>query len=68
MIWFRKPSRCPSHDEIDERIASAEVDRDEAVKARSTSEARAERIRKRLEQNELGKGFEAAFRAWEREA
>jgi hypothetical protein len=70
-VRFRKPCRRTTekeHAHLDERIESAQAQRQEAAEARRVSETRAERIRKRLEQNELGKGFKAAFRAWENSA
>lgn len=73
-MWWprrRKPCRRTAAvqlAEIDQRIESAEVQRDEAATQRAETESRAERIRRRLEQNELGKGFVAAFKEWERHA
>ena len=66
MNWFRKPChRRATHDELDDRIAEAEAQRDEAAEAKKVSQARAERIRERVSQNKLGEGFIAAFRSWE---
>jgi len=69
MWWlFRKPCRrttAPTEREIDHRIQAAEVQRAEAAEARAESVSKAERVRIRLEQNEIGKGFIAAFKNWE---
>ena len=74
MSWigrlFHRDRNVPDMTDLDERVASAQQQREEAAQIRADAEKYGPRNRRHIERNGFGEGFRAAFEAarWERHA